>query len=164
MTAIRDCRPEDHDAIVALSLRAWAPVFASVGEVLGGEVHRLLHGPDWREYQASDVRAALEDPANRVWVAEDASKVVAFAVARVVDDRRLIGEIHMVAVDPAAQRRGIASLLTEHASTWLRAQGMRVAVIGTGGDPGHAPARRLYEQLGFRPFPSVQYFRALDPS
>lgn len=164
MTAIRACRPEDHDQIVELSLRAWASVFASVGEVLGEELHTLLHGTDWREYQARDVRATLGDAAKRVWVAEEEGRLVGFVAARVVDDARLIGEIAMVAVDLAAQRHGIGSSLTEHATAWLREQGMRVAVIGTGGDPGHAPARRVYEQLGFRPLPSVQYFRALHPS
>ncbi|MGZ4435804.1 MAG: hypothetical protein ACXVW7_19605 [Trebonia sp.] len=32
---------------------------------------------------------------------------------------------------------------------------------GTGGDPGHAPARRLYERAGFTPVPLVRYFKAL---
>lgn len=164
MTAIRDCRPEDHDEIVELSLRAWAPVFASVGEVLGEELNTLLHGTDWREHQARDVRAALEDTAKRVWVAEHASRVIGFAAAAVVDDARRIGEIHMVAVDPDAQRHGIGSSLTKRATAWLRERGMRVAMIGTGGDPGHAPARRVYERLGFRLFPSAQYFQVLDPS
>ena len=164
MTAIRDCRPEDHDGIVELSLRAWAPVFTSVGEVLGEDLHTLLHGTDWREHQAREVRAALEDGANRVWVAEDGRRIVGFVVAKVADDARLIGEIYMVAVDPDAQRHGVGSSLTEHAGAWLREQGMRVAVIGTGGDPGHAPARQLYERLGYRLFPSAQYFRVLPPS
>jgi ribosomal protein S18 acetylase RimI-like enzyme len=161
MTAIRDCRPEDHDEVVELSLRAWAPVFASVNGVLGQELSTLLHGTDWREHQSREVRATLDDAAKRVWVAEDEGRVVGFAAAGVVDDARLIGEIAMVAVDPAAQRHGIGSSLTEHAAAWLQEQGMRVAVLGTGGDPGHAPARRVYERLGFRLFPSAQYFRAL---
>jgi ribosomal protein S18 acetylase RimI-like enzyme len=164
MTAIRDGRPEDRDEIVELSLRAWAPVFASVGEILGEELHTLLHGTDWREYQARDVHATLGDAAKRVWVAEDERRVVGFVAAAVVDDARLIGEIAMVAVDPAAQRQGIGSALTEHATRWLREQGMRMVVISTGGDSGHAPARRVYERLGFRRFPSAQYFRALHPS
>ena len=85
-----------------------------------------------------------------------------FVAAGVVDQTRLIGEVAMVAVDPAAQRHGIGSALTEHATTWLREQGMRVAVINTGGDLGHEPARRVYERLGFRLFPNALYFRTLD--
>jgi hypothetical protein len=38
---------------------------------------------------------------------------------------------------------------------------MRVPVIGTGGDPGHAPARRVYEQAGYRLVPAAQYFKVL---
>jgi hypothetical protein len=33
--------------------------------------------------------------------------------------------------------------------------------IGTGGDPGHAPARRTYEAAGFTPLPLVRYYRLL---
>src|SRR5689334_4397409 len=114
MTAIRDCRPLDHDEIVELSLRAWAPVFVSVGELLGPELSTLLHGADWREHQAREVRATLYDASRRVWVAEYEGRVVGFVAAAVVDEARLIGEVTMVAVDPAAQRHGIGSSLTEH--------------------------------------------------
>jgi hypothetical protein len=31
----------------------------------------------------------------------------------------------------------------------MRAAGMRVATVSTGGDPSHAPARRAYEKAGF---------------
>jgi ribosomal protein S18 acetylase RimI-like enzyme len=70
----------------------------------------------------------------------------------------------MLAVDPAAQRRGIGRALTDQATHWLRAQGMRVAIVETGGDAGHAPARRVYEQAGFRVLPISRYFRKLPPS
>jgi hypothetical protein len=43
----------------------------------------------------------------------------------------------------------------------MRESGMRVAMIGTGGDPGHAPARRAYDKAGYTALPSVQYFKAL---
>jgi hypothetical protein len=29
------------------------------------------------------------------------------------------------------------------------------------GDPGHAPARALYEKLGFKPLPLVRYYPRL---
>jgi hypothetical protein len=43
----------------------------------------------------------------------------------------------------------------------MRSAGMRLAMIGTGGDPGHAPARRTYEKAGYTPLPAVNYFKAL---
>jgi GNAT superfamily N-acetyltransferase len=67
----------------------------------------------------------------------------------------------MLAVDPAAQRQGVGLALTDHATAWLRDSGMRVAMIGTGGDPGHAPARSLYETAGYRLLPIARYFKAL---
>jgi len=39
--------------------------------------------------------------------------------------------------------------------------GIPLAEIGTGGDPGHAPARHVYEKAGFTPLPLVRYYKAL---
>jgi ribosomal protein S18 acetylase RimI-like enzyme len=161
---VRDYAAADLDAVVALSLRAWEPVFASVEAVLGRELNALLHGEDWRPYQARAVEEALGEAAHARWVAEQddgAGRVAGFAVARVFDADRRIGELLMIAVDPAHQRRGVGRALTEHATAWMRDAGMRVAALGTGGDPGHAPARALYERAGYRPLPGVQYFRSL---
>jgi hypothetical protein len=43
----------------------------------------------------------------------------------------------------------------------MRAAGLTLAGIGTGGDPGHAPARAAYEKAGFTPLPLVHYYKAL---
>jgi len=160
--SIRPAVADDHDAVVELALRAWAPVFPSVNDVLGPELAMLLHGQDWREHQSREVREALASASTQVWVAEADATLVGFAGARVVDLERLIGEVYIVGVDPGAQHQGVGTTLTEHhAGQWLREQGMRVALISTGGDSGHLPARRLYERLGYRLFPSAQYFKVL---
>jgi ribosomal protein S18 acetylase RimI-like enzyme len=159
--AIRTASPDDHAAIIALTLRAWEPVYPEVNAVLGPELAELLHGTDWREHQEREVREALESPSMTFWVAETDGAVTGFVAARVVDPRRAIGEVYIVGVDPSAQRTGVGAALTEHATGWLRDQGMRVAYISTGGDPAHAPARALYERLGYRALPGVQYFKAL---
>ena len=75
-----------------------------------------------------------------------------------------IGEIHMVAVDPRYQGRGIGRRLTEVALEWIAEQGLATAMVETAGDPGHAPARRLYGSAGFTPFPIVRYFRTVERS
>jgi len=158
---IRHYRSGDHDAIVALSLRAWAPVFASIEAVLGAELARRLHGEDWRTFQAAAVSDTVTSSENRTWVAEVDERVAGFVVATTADAERRIGEIAMLAVDPAAQRRGLGRALTDHATAYLRDAGMRVAVIGTGGDPGHAPARALYVRAGYGLMPAAQYFKVL---
>src|SRR5512132_372331 len=156
---IRDYGPLDEEPVVELSLRAWARVFSSLEQVLGREIFVRLHG-DWRQHQEKEVRDTLADGATRVWVAEADRGVVAFVAAKLHPERR-IGEISMLAVDPHAQRRGIGSAFTELATGWLRDAGMRVAMVETGGDLGHARARRVYEQANYTLLPVARYFRAL---
>jgi GNAT superfamily N-acetyltransferase len=158
--AIRAFRPEDAPAVVDLSLRAWAPVHDSMRDVMGQEIFDLHHRPDWRTKQRADVTKVLEDPEATVWVAEGGGSVVGFAAAVLRADE-LMGELWMIAVDPDHQNHGLGTELTNVATNWMREAGMSHAVISTGGDLGHAPARRTYEKAGYRPFPGVNYFKAL---
>ena len=160
---IRDVTDDDVDAIVALSLRAWEPVYQSVEQVLGGELNSLLHGGDWKVYQENQVRQVLRREDMHTWVAHADGRVVGFVSAVAVDLQRRIGEVAMVAVDPEAQQRGVGTALTLVATEWLRQEGMAVAFISTGGDAGHSAARRLYANIGYTPFPSIQYFMSLEP-
>lgn len=157
--AIRRYEPSDREAVVALSLRAWEPVFAAVEEILGPELLTRLRG-DWRAGQAAEVRDVLDDPGQRVWVAAPGEEPVGFVAARLHEDGD-VGEIYMIAVDPDVQGRGIGSALTAAATDWLRQAGMRVAMIETGGDAGHAPARRVYEKAGYTALPAVRFFKLL---
>ena len=86
--------------------------------------------------------------------------VVGFVAVELHADGR-IGEIHMLAVDPAHQRAGIGTALTEFALAWIKDSGVGVAMVGTGADPGHAPARRTYEKAGMRLVPMARYFKKL---
>jgi hypothetical protein len=43
----------------------------------------------------------------------------------------------------------------------MKEAGMSVAMVETGGDPGHAPARHIYEKAGFGLFPVARYFKKL---
>jgi ribosomal protein S18 acetylase RimI-like enzyme len=150
----------DRQDVLDLSIRAWEPVFGSLKAALGPVIFDRLH-PDWVLDQSTAVDAVLHDDDTDVWVAETEGRVVGFTAIR-IDGRRKLGEIYMIAVDPSAQNEGIGSLLTNHALERCSAAGMVVAMIDTGGDPGHAPARGTYEKAGFSPLPIVRYFKALD--
>jgi GNAT superfamily N-acetyltransferase len=147
------------DAVVQLSLRAWAPVFASLADVLGPAIFPLIF-PDWRVSQQQAVEAVCDGEDTHVWVALDAATTVGFVAVK-LHPADAMGEVYMIAVDPAAQRRGIAAALMTFATEWMREAGMAVAMVATGGDPGHAPARYTYEKLGFSPLPLVQYYKQL---
>ena len=154
---IRHCDASNLDDVVRLALRAWAPVFQSIESALDPEVYRE-HYPDWRVTQREAVEAVCADAGASVWVATEDAAIAGFVALKLHDADRM-GEIYMIAVDPDFQRRGIAKALTEHAMDYFRKAGMTTAMVETGGDPGHEPARRTYEAAGFQAFPSVRYFR-----
>jgi GNAT superfamily N-acetyltransferase len=157
---IRRYREEDEPAVVALSLRAWDPVFASTRDVLGDVIFQRLYGDNWSVRQQQDVEKVLRDQRSTVWVAEELAEIVGFVAAIVDHDPDIhMGEIKMLAVDPDSQNHGVGTQLTDHATDWLRQSGMRVVVVSTGGDVGHAPARRTYEKAGYTPFPAVNFFK-----
>jgi ribosomal protein S18 acetylase RimI-like enzyme len=147
--------------VVAFSLDAWTPVFASFEAVMGPRVYGLVY-PDWRTAQARAVAEVCRAEDVDAWVADvDGTPVGFVAVRWTEEDATPVGEVEMIAVAPAHQRAGIAGRLLEHAVTGIRARGVPLAVIGTGGDDGHAPARALYERHGFTGLPLVRYYRAL---
>lgn len=53
------------------------------------------------------------------------------------------------------------AMLCEHAFSDMKARGVELVTVGTGGDDFHVPARALYERLGCTPFPLTTYYRAL---
>jgi GNAT superfamily N-acetyltransferase len=149
---------EHLDSVVELSLRAWEPVFDSLKEALDPAVFRAFY-PDWREVQRAAVSEACLAKDHETWVAVADDTVVGFVDTVVRDE--VLGEIHMVAVDPPYQRQGVGTQLVEFAVETLREAGLSVAMVETGGDPGHESARISYEHAGFRLLPVARYFRPL---
>jgi ribosomal protein S18 acetylase RimI-like enzyme len=127
--------------------------------VLGNGLNSRIY-PDWAASQATDVANACSDSDLRVSVAIDDERIVGF-VAVLLDTASRTGEVDMIAVDPNSQGRGVGHKLTERALSQMREAGCDLAVIATGGDDGHAPARALYESEGFTALPLVRYYRQL---
>lgn len=155
---IRPYEPGDRDTVVGLALRAWEPGYAALERTLGPRLHRRLHG-DWRRTHARDVREDLDSAEADAWVAVT-DRVAGFVTVR-LDREGGTGLVHLLGVDPEQQGRGTGTALTEFAVERIREEGMAVAVIRTGGDDAHAPARAVYEKAGFVASPVVHYYRSL---
>ena len=74
---------------------------------------------------------------------------------------RMVGEIYILAVDPAYQRQGVATTLMQFAMGKMREAGMAIVMVETGDDPGHSSSRATYENAGFDRWPVARYFRKL---
>jgi GNAT superfamily N-acetyltransferase len=152
--------PSQLDAVIRLSLRAWTPVFDSIQKAMDIDVYSSFYPDGWRVSQQKAVEEVCAAADTEVWVAIDSASTVGFVAVKLhVEDS--MGEIYMVAVDPDYQRRGIGAALLEFALDWMKTAGMSVAMVETGGDPGHAPARFTYEKLGFGLLPIARYFKKL---
>jgi GNAT superfamily N-acetyltransferase len=159
---IRPYEQSDLEAIIEFSLRAWQPVFESLRQVLGDAIFQRLHEPDWTAVQAEAVRSTCTSEERDVFVAVADGLPVGFAAVALNAFHDRMGVIDIIAVDPEHQRRGIARQLMARSAEHMRAQGMDIAALGTGGDAGHGPARALYEALGYTALPGVRYLKLLD--
>jgi len=159
---IRPFNESDLDAVIEFSLRAWEPVFESMHQILGDPIFSRLHDPDWRAVQAEAVRSSCTSEEREVFVAVVDERPVGFATVALNAFHERMGVIDMIAVDPAYQRRGIATQLMDRSVEHMREHGMDIAAVGTGGDSGHAPARAVYEALGYTALPGVRYLKLLD--
>jgi GNAT superfamily N-acetyltransferase len=157
---IRPGRDQDLEELVSLSLLAWVPVFDSFQQILGPTIYLRVY-PNWQASQRETVEkytAAREDRA--VLVAEVEGRAVGFLVYE-LNHKSKTGEVMLLAVHPDFQNAGIGTELNNVALVQMKEAGMIVAEVGTGGDPGHAPARRSYEKAGYIPLPLVRYFKDL---
>jgi GNAT superfamily N-acetyltransferase len=148
------------DALIGLTLRAWEPVFASIEQVIDADVYEAFYPQQWQVSQQKAVVDVCGAADTHVWVAFEADAVVGFVVVKLHGDDKM-GEIEMVGVDPDFQGRGIGAGLIAFAVDWMREAGMSIAMVETGGDPGHGSARRAYEQAGFGLWPVARYFKKL---
>jgi ribosomal protein S18 acetylase RimI-like enzyme len=159
---IRPVDPRDLMRLVELTIETFGPFYEdhfrpSVGEVIFAH----QHGNWAQDYR--DLVPTLHDPATGryVAVAEADDGSIAGYVGYVVDPARRHGDIDILAVESQRRRHQTGTALCEHAFADMRARGVEVVGIGTGGDPFHAPARALYESLGCSPVPQMGYLKAL---
>lgn len=157
---LRRATNDDLAGIVDLALLAWAPVFASLRQTFSPGVYGLLY-PDWEKQQREVVeRICTASERATVWVAEVGGVVAGF-VAYTLDQGERVGTVELLAVHPGYQQRGVATALNRLALDQMKTNGMKLAGLSTGGDPGHAPARQAYERAGYLPFPNVWYYQEL---
>ena len=140
---------------------AYAPVFASFRSILGDDLYEIAQARDDAAQGALLSSLLAPESEWEVYAAEVEGQVVGFVPVRFNRETE-VGEIGLNAVHPDHAGRGVGTAMYEFAVARMREVGMRVATVGTGGDPSHAPARRAYRKAGFTAeIPSVWMYRQI---
>lgn len=156
---LRDYQTTDKPQLLKISLRTWEPVFKGLQTSLSPEIYELFV-PDWVAQQTQSINLVCGDTSIDVIVAESEGQISGFSAIKSHPDDS-IGEIYMIGVDPDYQRRGVGRALIETSLARIKANGFGLAMVETGGDPGHAPARATYERMGFELWPVARYLKRL---
>jgi mycothiol synthase len=129
-TTIRGYRPDDEAEVLRVNAAAFA------------------HHPEQGSMDAADLAARMAedwyDPAGLL-VADAGGGLSGFHWTKRHDDR--LGEVYVVAVDPAAQGQGLGKVLTLAGLHHLRDAGLTEILLYVESD--NAPAVRVYAGLGF---------------
>jgi len=158
---IRSLNENDVDAIVRLTLLAFEPIFTSFDHILGPEIYSIIY-PDWRKSQADGVNKLIKNEKIRVWVAEVDGRAIGLITCELHEDKT--GDVRFLAVHPDFQNQGVGTQLNTFALQKMKEAGMKLAVVSTGGDESHAPARRSYEKAGYTALPLVRYYKVCNPN
>jgi len=156
---IRNYQLEDKKAILELTLRAWKPVFEGLQSSMDPEIYEIFV-PDWVAQQTQSVNLICDSADIEVIVAEKDNTILGFSSIK-SHPEDFLGEIYMIGVDPNYQKAGIGSALIKSSEKIIRRNGFSLVMVETGGDPGHAPARRAYETMGFEMWPVARYLKRI---
>ena len=143
-----------------VAIRSWEPVFQLVRESVPRFVYENFYPEGWRTRQIADLAQVLDEEPSNVDVAMEGGTVVGWVCTRLHPEDSM-GEIYVITVAPEHQRQGVGRVLMQHAHDRVRQAGMRMIMVETGGDPGHAPARAAYEAAGYQRWPVARYFKDL---
>lgn len=120
------------DEILALSLRAWTPVFAKLELAVMPYIFSAFYPEGWSVRQLTDIARFLHEERQNAFVASVNDVIVGWVGFR-VHPTESMGEIYMLAVDPSAQRQGVATALLTQSVERFRAAGMELCASAATG-------------------------------
>ena len=158
---IRPFAPDDLDALTELTIATFRPYFEGFLDGLLGPDLAALHHGRWRQDYRDELPTLHDPPAGRHIGVADTGDEIAGYVSWKTGERAGHGQIYLLAVSDRHRGRHVALELCGYAIERMKAAGVRFVEVGTGDDAFHAPARALYEALGFTKVPTAGYLKLI---
>ncbi len=157
---LRPFETRDTDLIAEIADLAWHGIYASQREIFGDELYAILF-PEDHERKGNEMRRHCARTPDRIWVCEKDGRVAGFIMWSMNEEKK-IGVLGNNGLHPDFTGQGLGAFMYRRVLEHFRAGGMQYAMVHTGLDKGHAPARRAYERVGFHiRQESVNYYMAL---
>ena len=162
---LRHARDEDLEAVDALTIEGYRPIFESYLAMLGEECYdavRLEPELTWEQRKTQQNRRLYDEHPEQVWVLDEGGDVFGFVSFWLFPDGSY-GHIDNNGVRADRVGQGWATFMYRSVLDHFRQLGLRFAHVDTGLDDAHIPARRAYEATGFdRRVPTVEYWQDLS--
>jgi GNAT superfamily N-acetyltransferase len=146
---IRPYRADDLPRLQQIRKAAFQPVFISFKQIVGDNIYNIALCHSYADQSRLLDEICGGKSRYHVNVAMIGGEIAGF-VSWTTDQDKQVGEVGLNAVEPGFWGLGIGTRMYAFALDRMRDAGMKVATVGTRGDPSHAPARRAYEKAGFR--------------
>ena len=142
----RDASPVEVPAVDGVTIRGFQP--ADAAEVVRVNAEAFAHHPEQGSMDAANLAERMGEPwfdAAGLLVADAGDGLLGFHWTK--QHSADLGEVYVVAVDPAAQGRGLGRALTAAGLTHLASLGVRRIILYV--ESVNAPAIATYSHLGF---------------
>jgi GNAT superfamily N-acetyltransferase len=162
---LRHARDGDLEAVDALTVESYRPIFESYLAMLGEDCYdavRLEPDLTWEERKIRQNRRLYDEHPEQLWVLEEDGDVFGFVSFWLFPDSSY-GHLDNNGVRADRVGQGWATFMYRNVLDHFRKLGLRFAHVDTGLDDAHVPARRAYEAIGFdRQVPTVEYWQDLS--
>lgn len=154
---------EDFHSIDEITIICYTAIHESWVELQSQSVYEALRDPNatWQERKTKQNHDLFDTHPERVWVLEKNSDIIGFVTFK-IDLEKGFGLIENNGVLPQHAGQGLGKFMYRYVLDYFRKQGLKVAIVETGLDDPHIPARKAYEGVGFdKSAPIVLYWQDL---
>ena len=123
---------------------------ADVEELVGVNNRAFAWHPEQGALTSERMRRQMSEPwfvADGLRIHRRDGRLAGFCWTKIHEEPERLGEIYVIALDPDYAGQGLGGPLTRSGLAWLAAAGVDTAMLYVEAD--NAPARTIYERLGF---------------
>ena len=148
---LRHATEKDFPQIDELTIICYSAIFESFVEMVGKEIYEeMYHKPDlpWPKSKTIQNHNLFAEHPDWLWVLEEQDLIFGFVSFKLKPEKNY-GIFDNNGVLPAYTGQGWGKFMYRQVLKLFRSTGLRFALVETGLDDAHIPARRAYEGVGF---------------